>query len=809
MKSSIYFYGGLFFVTLASLMLEIIQTRILSVTTWYHLAFFAISIAMFGLTAGAVWVYHKGKRFSEKTLSSDLTYYSSAFALSTAICFVMQMTLTPHQNDSLTFFLVWLEIAVCMAVPFFFAGVVVSLSLTRSPYRIGRIYAVDLAGAATGCLGVLWVMNLTDGPSAVLWIGAIAALGAVLFRKSNIGEAPSKKRWLHRPLPILLMLAIAATLNGMTWRGIQPLFIKDSINHRKEPLFFEQWNTFSRVAVYYQDELQSPSMWGKSPNTPPDKKIHQFRLNIDGAAGTSMPEFHGKKEEVNFLPYDITNLAYSIRPSGRGAVIGVGGGRDVLSAWHFGLDDIIGLEINPIFIDLLTQNQDFCQFNEIANMPGIHLIADEARSWFARTKDKFDIIQISMIDTWATTSAGAFTLSENGIYTVEAFKTFIEKLKPNGVLTVSRWYAPGEVNETGRLISLATAALLEEGAIEPQRHIFLASANRKVATLALSRQQLSPSDIQTLKTRVRDLGFMTVISPDEKPASEVLENIMTAKDREELDAYTSRQVLDLTPPTDDKPFFFNQLPLHKPFHAMRMAKDAANTGVIAGNLKATATLLTTLSISMILALAILVIPLGSAVRETSFSLAVGGTFYFSLLGLGFMFAEMGLIQRLSVFLGHPTYSLSVVLFSLILSTGLGSFLSDRWALRTKKSFCFWVIFVCIYILMLPMTLKFAFNVFQSADALLRIIVSIVVIAPMGILLGFGFPSGMSLVENFDKKPTPWFWGVNGATGVLASGLTVATSITFGISASFWVAAACYSLLIPAAFMIGFPGGSRR
>ncbi|MGC9329830.1 MAG: hypothetical protein ACP5I1_19500, partial [Candidatus Hinthialibacter sp.] len=321
--------------------------------------------------------------------------------------------------------------------------------------------------------------------------------------------------------------------------------------------------------------------------------------------------------------------------------------------------------------------------------------------------------------------------------------------------------------------------------------------------------QFSPSDIQTLKTRVRDLGFMTVISPDEKPASEVLENIMTAKDREELDAYTSQQVLDLTPPTDDKPFFFNQLPLHKPLQAMRIAKDAGNTGVIAGNLKATTTLLITLIISFLLALGVLVIPMGPAVRETSFSLVLGGTCYFSLLGLGFMFAEMGLIQRLSVFLGHPTYSLSVVLFSLILSTGLGSFLSDRWAISVKKRFCLWAIFVCIYILALPWILSSVFLYFESSGTGLRIFISIAVIVPMGILLGFGFPTGMTLVENLDKKPTPWFWGVNGATGVLASGLTVAISITFGISVSFWIAAACYSLLIPAAFLIGFPGGARK
>lgn len=785
-------------------MLEIIQTRILSVTTWYHLAFFAISVAMFGLTAGAVYVYLKGNRFSEKTLSADLTRYSAAFAVATALSLIAQMSLVPLQNNSATYYVTWLEIALCMAAPFFCCGVVVSLALTRSPFRIARVYAVDLAGAAVGCLGVLLVMNLTDGPSAALWVSFIAACGAILFKGSGIGDPIPAQGWLFRPLPLACLLFAAAAINGATWYGFQPLFIKQGVNVRDNTLIYEKWNTFSRIAVYDHNELEFPSVWGPSSSMPSNFKSHQYHLNIDGAAGTAMPEFSGKREEIDFLQYDLVNLAYSIRNAGKGAVIGVGGGRDILSGWYFGLHEIVGVEINPIFIDLLTRNPKFTAFNQTAKTPGVRLEIDEARSWFARTKETFDIIQISMIDTWATTSAGAFTLSENGLYTVEALKTFMDRLNPNGILTVSRWYAPGELNETGRLISLAVETLLEQGAIEPQRHIFLASALDRVATLILSRRQLRPDDIQTLKNRALQLGFSIVIGPDEKPASETLEKILTAKGSAELLDYTSRQILDLTPPTDDKPFFFNQLPLNKPLQSLRLAKNAVNEGVVAGNLKATATLLTTLAISLTLVLVVLIYPLLSAARETALPLALGGTLYFSMLGFGFMFAEMGLIQRLSVFLGHPTYSLSVVLFSLILSTGLGSYLSDRWSLTTQKRFLLWTIAICAYLLFLPVLLSGVFAAFQSSRTLIRIALSIALIAPMGVLMGFGFPTGMRLAEAIDKKPTPWFWGINGATGVLASGLTVAVSITFGISVSFFVAVVCYGVLIPASMMMGFP-----
>lgn len=175
------FYSGLFLITSCTLMLQVIQTRILSVVAWYHLAFFAISMAMFGLTAGAVWVYLRGDRFTEKTLSHDLAYFSSAFALCTILCLIVQMTLAPVTIRSLTAIWTWVELALCMSIPFFFSGIVVSLALTRSPFPVGRVYGVDLLGAAAGCLGVLLILNSTDAPSGLIWVGALAAAGALLF----------------------------------------------------------------------------------------------------------------------------------------------------------------------------------------------------------------------------------------------------------------------------------------------------------------------------------------------------------------------------------------------------------------------------------------------------------------------------------------------------------------------------------------------------------------------------------------------------------------------------------------------------
>jgi len=192
------FYTGLFLITASTLMLQLIQTRILSVVAWYHLAFFAISMALFGLTAGAVWVYLRRDRFTEKTLSYDLSYFSAAFAVTIAVCLIIQMTLVPVTVQSVTWVAVWAEVAVVMAVPFFFSGVVVTLALTRSPFPIGRVYGIDMLGAAVGCLGVLFLLNNTDAPSAVLWVGVFAATGACSFHTLPSVVNLRKAHFLHQ-----------------------------------------------------------------------------------------------------------------------------------------------------------------------------------------------------------------------------------------------------------------------------------------------------------------------------------------------------------------------------------------------------------------------------------------------------------------------------------------------------------------------------------------------------------------------------------------------------------------------------------
>ena len=416
-------------------------------------------------------------------------------------------------------------------------------------------------------------------------------------------------------------------------------------------------------------------------------------------------------------------------------------------------------------------------------------------------------IQMSLIDTWAATGAGAFTLTENGLYTVEAWQRFLGRLNPGGLFTVSRWYAPGEVNETGRLVSLAVASLLANGAAEPRRHLFLAAAGN-VATLIVTNSPLSPAALGALKDAATANEFTVLLSPDSAAPSTILEKIVSAPDRRSLDQVTTGFYLDLTPPTDARPFFFNQLRFATLFDP-NLFSHFTHTGVFAGNLIATLTLAMLVLISVALVASTIVVPLRSTVREAGWQLAISGTVYFALIGVGFMMIEIALLQRMSVFLGHPVYALSVVLFSLILWTGFGSMASERMRLAGAGRLVAWSVASAAYSFVLPFWLPAVLVDLDGADLLVRAGFCVLVVAPAGFLMGFGFPTGMRLVSAISTGPTPWFWGINGAAGVLAASVAVVTSIAFSIDATLRIGAVCYLLIATPGVLLVRAGASQK
>jgi hypothetical protein len=798
------FLTGLFILCMCVLMLQIVETRILSVVSYYYLAFFAISMAMFGMTAGSLIAYFNQAWFAPERLLGHLSWIASAFAVAAVLSTVVLIS-TVLLDASMGFVLsalLWLKLIAALVPPYVFAGMGISLALTRNPWPIGLVYGSDLAGAASGCLGALVLLDLLDGVSAMFMIAALGAAAALAFRQgcdaAELGAAAPPKWRLVLNKPTGLFVGFAALAIGNA--AIEPhglvLSFSKGIVENPQDIEYMRWNSYSRVRAdktVYQDV----QMWGPSPAMQPTQTDQRW-LTIDGDAGTAMYRFDGNIASVGFLKYDITSLAYYIRDHGKAAIIGVGGGRDLLTAYLFGFRDVTGVELNPIVVDLL-QNR-FRDFNRLAALPGMKLEVDEARSWFASAgrDGQFDLVQMSMIDTWAATGVGAFSLSENGLYTVEGWRHFLSALAPDGIFTVSRWYSPENNGETGRLLSLAKGTLLAMGVQAPSGHLFLASRNN-LSTLIVGRAPFAREDLTRLHDISQQLGYTVLASPLVSPASEVLRGIMQAPDLAALRTLPALYHIDMSPPTDERPFFFNQLRFTDPRAMVEALR--ATPGVVKGNLVATLTLAIIILLSLILVALTIILPALPSARHISSRLIASGTAYFLLIGLGFMLVEIGVIERLSLFLGHPAYGLAVGLFGIIVATGIGSLLSDHLPIATPRRALAWSGLTVLYLVLLPFWLPVVVGAFEAHGIIVRAALALAMIAPAGLLMGFGFPTGMRLVSAIDARPTPWFWAINGAAGVLAAGIAVAVSVAFSINACIWLGAACYLPLGAAAIAL--------
>src|SRR4030081_1102763 len=449
------YYFAIFVLASATLSYQILITRFFSVMLYYHFAFAAISLAMLGLTRGAMEVYNKPDRYAPERVGVEFAHHASWFAITgvgAMIAFLCVPVVIPEE-----YVLVALGIAtVAFVRPFTESGVCITLLLTRLPYSGGWLYAADLAGAALGCLGVIFVLLVVDPVSATLGIGAFAAgAGWIVVRDSG------DLRSLRLSGAVALTLATVAIVHtGLEVSGKSHLGVFWAKGTQQMGTLFERWNTYSRVRVTALGETPAFG-WGIA--NPPETKIDQKYLDIDADAATVITRYDGDISKLSYLKDDVINAAYLVQPPAEVAVVGVGGGRDILSALYFGAKRIHGIEINPAIFEVLTDK--FADFSgHLDRRPGVSLVNAEARSYINHSSDRYDLVQISLIDTWAATAAGGLTLTENRLYTVEAWGDFYRALKPGGILSVSRWFDPDtHRGEFYRLVAIAADALQKKG----------------------------------------------------------------------------------------------------------------------------------------------------------------------------------------------------------------------------------------------------------------------------------------------------------------------------------------------------------
>ena len=785
-------YFGLFFVSLATLMLEILLTRIFSVVTWYYFAFFAVSVAMFGLTIGALAVYIFKDYFSQEKLYQRLSLFALLSGISACLSLMIFLSIPFHPRLSGIGIFSTIFIYLVITAPFACSGVVICLCLTRFPKKIGLLYAVDLIGAAMGAFMVFPVLNSMDAPTAVFFVGSIASLGGVCFAGLSKNNRMVSQR-LFKSATVTLLILISLTHANLFFR----LFRIEWVKMQYSRPIVESWNTFSRIAVYPFKWTLKPYSWGLSTVYKPAKPVGEIMMDIDGVSNTVMTRYDGTAESIEHLKYDVTSVAHYLRSDAKVFIIGVGGGRDILAALAFNQSEVVGAEINGKILEMA--NKTFADFTgHLDKLPGVKIINDEARSALTRMDDRFDIIQASCIATWSATSAGALTLAENSLYTVEAWKIFFEHLTPGGILSFNRWYSTDYPAQLLRLFSLAVEMLNNQGIKQPGEHIAVVRSDMQgyveAATILVSKTPFSYEDIERLRSVVARLKFKLEYDPSgyQNP---LFRSIIDNLGNKEF--YQSTQ-LDVSAPTDDRPFFFYMLRLKDMFKGRHLQYKEQRF-----NLEGMRMLYILLGVSVLLCVLFIFYPLRFLKLNTPLiNKGWVACVFFASIGFGYILVEIAQLQRLIIFLGHPIYSITVVLFSMLFASGLGAMTSNRW-ISSGRVKAVNIIFPMAAVLSLLILVTYKqpeiLLAFEKQGINFRIMVSLLFLIPLGFFMGFPFPLGMSLAAVKFREHTPWFWAINGATSVVSSVLSVCISIIWGFTATLGAGFFCY--IVAAIFIL--------
>lgn len=756
---------GIFFTTLALLMLEVNITRLFSVVMFYHFSFLAVTMALFGLSAGGVLVYV----FADKVIREDrpphLSVFGVLFSASIVGAFLIFRGFPFEAAMSFGSFLKLFLLCVMWTAPFLLAGICVALALRAYSKLVSRLYFADLAGAACGCVGIVVLMEKFGSPAAIPIIAAAAALGAAFFAGFE-----RRREWVGiAVVGMCFLLSLAAFAHRDD--ALEILSKRDFalMKEAKRPdLLFVEWNALSRVDVF---NWHSVPGWGVSEAFKGELPT-MLGIQIDAAAATPLIHFDGDFTKLEFLRYDITEVVHFLKSDPSVFVIGPGGGRDVLSALMSGARAVYAADINSLMIDIVGKH--FARFaGQIYDRPDVTVVVDDARSQIRRSEQRFDIIQSSMTDTWAATAAGAFSLSENNLYTREAFSEYWAKLADDGILSFSR-YVSDMPSQTLRVVSLCLACLEDQGVKEPWKQIAVLACSPAGTTL-LKKSPFTEAEVHLLERIAKALKYEILYLPG-RSGEPTFTKLAHSDDR---GAFYRDYLLDVSPPTDDRPFFFNLL---KPSSIFRSLKGLR--GALDHNLYAQVVLVFLFFVYLALGLLLVCLPLRFKMGKLEgLSMRVfPRLLYFGAIGLGFMLVEISIMQKMTLFLGHPTYSLLVVLFSLLLFTGVGSLLTDL--VSTRRLGFHTALSAILVIAVLGLYIAFSSDIFarfMAASLPSRFAVCVMILLPLGLIMGRLFPLGIKSLSGGGEVMVPWAWALNGLASVLGSILAIIVGMWVGFT----------------------------
>ncbi|MBZ2183708.1 MAG: hypothetical protein K7J46_03280 [Bryobacter sp.] len=742
-------YTGVAMTTMATLLLELTLTRIYSVIFYYHFTFLAISVALFGLGAGGVFSYlvqgWSGGLYQKLGRLAAL----NSLAVVSSLVFLLTRQGAPGNVELLVIYFF-------SALPFVLAGAIVSLLIGETIERVETVYFFDLIGAAGGCLLLIPLLETFGGPNTVIAVAVVfAATSAIWY---NVA-----REFSGRVAAVMLALALTGLfVFNIRANWIDVRYAKGTTLANEQ---FVKWNSFSRIAVSKESGTNLPNIV----------------IDADAATGifTRDHERMSEQEKKGILRGG-PGLPYQLRPAGKTLVIGPGGGWDISRALASGSKDITGVEINPI-IATTVMREKFAQLSHNLYLrPEIRIHVEDGRSFVRRSPERYQVIQATLVDTWASTAAGAFSLSENNLYTADAFYDYLSHLTDDGILAFTRWgFDPPR--ESLRLLSLAIEALDRLGEKDPARHVVVArEGSNQIAgwgatdTVIFSRKPMSAEMVERALGAMKESNMEVVYTPGTERRNPFQE-LLTTTDRERFHA---QYQYDVTPVNDNRPFFFYTVQ-PRDIVSFVMAASQANADYKIN--RAVPMLFGVLFVSVIATVVTLLLPplaLGQrlpAGRSLKLFLL-----YFVCLGAGYIMIQVSLIQKFVLLLGHPTYALTVIIFSMLISSGLGSYFSKRIVNQNGERLRIVLLLIVILVPVLGYFAELVSGLGPAWPLAGKMLVTVMVIAPLGFLMGIPFPTGLAALEGWEKSAVRWGWSMNAAASVMGSAMAIFFAIYLGL-----------------------------
>jgi hypothetical protein len=735
-------FAGIFLIALSGLVLEVSITRIFSAAIWYHFAFVAVSVALVGLGASGLVVQHRVKKLRGKW-AENLTIFS-AWGITIFIpitLFVMHALVS--QVIYLPLFMV------LFSVPFFLVGIIISAAFNAFASVAGRLYAADLIGASAGALLVVLFLVLTGGEGATLIVGLIAAIGATIFSRiaKNIKKTVVSLFFVAFAISLVFLnhvTQIFAIPTDPTAQKDLPIYLRE---HPGSKIVKTEWNSFSRIDVV-------------EGGTGGEELV--AKVFIDGGAGTNIISWDGNTESRQELSTWMQYLPFKMMQDPKVLVIGSGGGRDVVASLVSGSKDVTSVEINPIIYETVKSYGD--EAGNVYSHEHVRSFVDEGRSFITRSSEKYDIIYVPFVDTWASVSSGGLSVSENFLYTLEGFQQYYDHLTDRGKIVTVRWLI-----DAPRFISTYAKLLEQNGIPQDQlhRHLIMVTADSftqdpSVTMVIFSKSPFTDEEISFLSQSFSQYDYKPILIPGQimrEPYSALLKGEIN------LDQFYNMFDTKVYPVTDDNPYF---LSFEKPLPSAVEILLYASIGIVA---------------------IFLLVPFawmrrtreeeaGSKISELRIATVIP---YFAALGLGFILIELALLQKLILLMGNPTMTFALLLFTLLISSGSGSLISSRIAKNNMKNLIFVIGGIAAlgisYVLFLPPIIYS--SIAESIEV--KAAVSIAILAPIGFLMGMPLPTGMRLLKVHRPDYIPWMWAINGAFSVLGAVLAIALGIMYGSS----------------------------